>query len=258
MTDYKNMTNYAELRRLVAETGGTFAFSGELAALGFKALFGIVSDMGLDPRNTNELREGVRRLYNVQPENVPNLYNERFILCPNHVSDFDAVVLGLFHPHIRIVAKTDWTNNDKLRGFLELHYDLYGLERGSAKSLRALLQDSIDYFNKDDAIRHFLVFSQGTISDFNNNSAERISSIARVLSEKTGVPVVNVFTEQVSLDHPTRVVFGKPRVLGKHDDFPNLWLEDERCMQNALEPPARRPTLTKKHANNNKPGDEFF
>lgn len=165
---------------------------------------------------------------------------------------------GYYIPKSELFSKNDWTNNQKLRRFLDIHYDLYGLDRTSIQSLRALLMDSIAYFNDSDENKHFLVFSQGTISDFNNNSLERISTIAQKISDRTDVPIVNMFIEQVSLYHPTRIVFDKAMRLSKKDDFRKVWLERETVMQKALVPPARLPKLTHKHANNNKPGDPFF
>jgi len=189
---------------------------------------------------------------------MPDLDNNRFIFTPNHVSDLDALILGLMHPKIRIVAKTDWTNNEKLKPFLNIHYNLYGLDRMSYQSLRDLFADSIDYFNDNNENKHYLIFSQGTISDFNNNSLERISTIAQKISNKTDVSIVNIFVEQVSLYHPIRIVFDNPMKLFPKDDFRQIWLDREKAMQNALIPSARFPTLTYKHANNNKPGDPFF
>ena len=189
---------------------------------------------------------------------MPDLDNNRFIFTPNHVSDFDAIVLGLLHPKIRIASKDDWTNNEKLRKFLDIHYDLYGFDRKSLQSLHVLLKDSIKYFNDSDENKHFLVFSQGTISNFNNNSLERISTFAQKLSNNTDVPIVNMFVEQVSIYHPTRIVFDEPMKLSKKDDFRKIWLEREKIMQDKLIPPARLPNLSHKHANNNKPGDPFF
>lgn len=264
---------------LVAKTDNTYVFDEETSVKGELVLLEVIKDMGLNPMKTEEFKKGIMRLFNIEILNMPDLNNNRFIFTPNHVSDFDAIILGLLHPKIRIVSKNDWTNNVKLRQFLDIHYDLYGLDRTSLQSLRVLLTDSINYFNDSDEInkinkinksednkeieieiesRHYLIFSQGTISDFNNNSLERISSVAQKISEKTSVPIVNVFVEQVSLYHPTRIVFDEPMKLSPEDDFRKIWLEREKSMQKALLPPARLPKLSHKHANNNKPGDPFF
>jgi hypothetical protein len=217
-----------------------------------------VKGMGYNPMVTEELRAGIHSLFNVEFINKPDFNNGRYILAPNHVSDFDAPILGILHPKIRVVSKTDWTENEKLSSFLRLHYDLYGLDRTSLQSLRNLLSDSAAYFNDNADNRHFLVFCQGTISDFNNNGLERISPIAQKISDKTDVHIVNVYVEQVSFTRPTRIVFDEPMKPARQDDFRRIWLERLRMMQDSLDPPARRPNLTEKHANNNRPGDPYF
>lgn len=249
--------SYKIFKTLVAKTANTYVFNNETSVKGIEALIDVIKDMGLDPMKTEDLREGLALLFNIEIINLPNLESNRFIFAPNHVSDLDALILGLLHPKIRIISKDDWTKNENLRQFLDTHYDLYGLDRTSLASLRSLLADSVKYFNDSDDNRHYLVFSQGTISDF-NNSLERVSSIARSIANRTDIPIVNVFIEQVSLDQPTRVVFDEPMKLTRGDDFRKIWLEREVAMQDALAPPARSPKLSYKHANNNKAGDPFF
>jgi hypothetical protein len=255
---HMNTESYRLFEDFVAQTGGTYVFDGETSVKGIGMLLDVMKDMGLNPAVTGDLKKGFMSVFNIEVVNMPDLDHNRFIFAPNHVSDADALILGLLHPRIRIVSKDGWTNNAKLRQLLDAHYDLRGLERTSLQSLRRLLADSIDYFNGSDENKHFLVFSQGTISDFNHNSPERVSTIAQKISDRTGVPIVPIFVEQVSLHHPTRIVFDTPMILSKKDDFRALWLEREKAMQNALTPPARMPRLSHKHANNNKPGDPFF
>ena len=253
-----NTENFKIFEDFIAKTGNTYVFNDETSVHGFGILFEVIRDMGFDPMKTEDLKKGMLLLFNIETVNMPDLGSDRFIFTPNHVSDMDALILGLLHPKIRIVSKNGWTNNEKLRKFLDIHYDLYGLDRASLNSLRCLLTDSIHYFNDSDENKHFLIFSQGTISDFNHNALERISSIAPKISDKTDVSIVNVFIEQVSLYHPTRIVFDTPMKISTKDDFRKIWLEREAVMQSALVPPARMPVLSHKHANNNKPGDAFF
>jgi len=253
-----DLENFKIFENLIADTDNTYGFNAETSVKGSLILLDIVKDMGLDPMKTEEMKKGVMALFNIEILNMPDLDNNRFIFTPNHVSDFDAIVLGLLHPKIRIVSKNDWIENKRLRQFLDLHYDLYGLNRHSPQSLRNLLTESVKYFNQSDENRHFLIFSQSTISDFNNNSPERISLIAEKISNKTNVPIVNMFVEQVSIYEPTRIAFDEPMILSPTDDFREIWLEREKIMQKTLVPPARRPKLSNKHANNNKPGDPFF
>ena len=250
--------SYHALEKLVADTAQTYVFNEQTSIYCMKTIIDVIKDMKLNPMKTEDIRKGINFLFNIEVLNMPPLDDSRFILVPNHVSDLDAIVLGLLHPRIRVVAKQDWTSNERLRQFLDIHYDLYGLDRKSLQSLRMLLKDSIHYFNDSDESKHFLVFSQGTISDFNHNAPERVSSIAQVLSGKTNVPIMPMFVEQVSLAYPTRIVFDEPMQIKTQAEFQEKWLEREIYLQNSLTPPARRPILTKKHSNNNKKGDPFF
>ena len=233
-------------------------FDGDSAVRGIGTLLDVVRDMGLDPMKTADLKEGLFFLFNIETVHMPDLQGGRTILAPNHVSDLDAPILGLLHPRIHIVSKNDWTNNQELRRFLDIHYDLYGFDRASIQSLRALIVDAARYFNDSDENRHYLVFSQGTISDINCNSPARVSPIAQKIALRTGVPIIPMFIEQPSIDHPTRIVFDGPMNPTRGEDFGALWLERLKALQDGLDPPARRPVLTHRHAHNNKPGDPFF
>ncbi len=253
-----NTENYKIFESYIKESGNTYAYSGDAAVKVSAKLFDIVKDMGLNPMITDEFKRGLVSLFNIEVINAPDMVNNRYIFAPNHVSDFDAIVLGLLIPNVRIVAKTDWTNNEKLKDFLNAHYNLYGLERTSMSSIKGMLNDAVNYFKSDDENKHYLLFSQGTISDFNNNSPERISSALQKISVKADVPIVNMFIEQVSIYHPTRIVFDEPRKFTSKDNFSEIWLERVKTMQNSLEPVGRRPVLSNKHSNNNKAGDMFF
>lgn len=253
-----NTESFKLFESFIADSDNTYVFDKDTSVKGTKLLLNLIKDMNLDPMKTEDFKKGMMSLFNIELINMPDLENNRFILTPNHVSDLDALILGLLHPRIRTVAKTDWVENENLNYFLGLHYDLCGLERSSIQSLRTLLKDSVSYFNDSDDNKHYLVFSQGTISDINNNSLERISTIAQKISNKTDVPIVNMFIEQASFYEPTRVVFDEPMKLSRKDDFREIWLEREIAMQNALVPPARLPKLSHKHSNNNNPGDPFF
>lgn len=255
---YREAKSFKQFESFIAETDNTYVFNDNTSVHGVGMLLQLIKDMGLNPMITSELKRAMLTLFHIETVNMPNLESGRYILAPNHVSDLDALILGLLYPRIRVVAKNGWMDNERLRQFLDLHYDLCGLDRSSIHSLRALLKESIRYFNESCENRHYLVFSQGTISDFNRNSPERISTIAHKISERTGVPILPVFVEQASLGEPTRIVFDEPATLSRKDDFRLFWLEREAAMQDALTPPARRPRLTEKHSNNNKPGDPFF
>jgi len=243
---------------LIIKTENTYAFNSETSIEGMAALLEVIKSMGLDPMETDELRKGIMKLFKVEVINKPNMVNSRFILAPNHVSDFDAPILGLLHRNIRIISKTDWTENVKLQLFLKMHYDLRGLNRNSKESLFTMLKETINYLKENEAGKHFMIFSQGTISDFNNNGLERVSNVAKLIAVETNTPIVCMFIEQPSIYYPTRIVFDEPIKINKGDDFREIWLERLTLLQNSLSPKARKPQLTEKHSNNNKKGEIYF
>jgi len=249
----------SKLEELLKSTDFTYSFGSETAGKICKTLIQIMMEKGLDPRTFDGFGRGILEIFNVEVVNMPDLDKGRYIFVPNHVSDFDALILAVLHPRIRVVSKNDWAKDDGIKDFWSTHFDLYGIDRTSMLSLRNLLRDSFEYFSEQDKSKHLLIFSQGTISDFNKNSPERVSSLAKKISDRANVPMLPIFVEQASLHHPTRIVFGEPIKLSDTDDFRMVWLDSMRGLQESLKnPPARVAKLSHKHSNNNKPGDEFF
>lgn len=98
--------SFKRFENLISKTGSTYVFNNETSVAGIGVLLEVIKDMGLDPMKTEDLREGIMFLFNIEMVNMPDLENHRFIFTPNHVSDLDAIILGLLHPKIRIVSKT--------------------------------------------------------------------------------------------------------------------------------------------------------
>lgn len=82
-------------------------FNDETAVKGIGVLLEVIKHMGLDPMKTEDLKKGMLSLFNIEILNMPDLDNNRFIFTSNHVSDLDALILGLLYPNIRIVSKND-------------------------------------------------------------------------------------------------------------------------------------------------------
>lgn len=236
----------------------TYSFDSSKTVQYLGELVQILTGMGIDITNKDQLKEGFGRLFHIEYINIPDMDNHSCILAPNHVSDFDALILGLVHDNIKIMAKSDWAENEKLMEFLKFGYDLIGVNRESRVSQARALVGLIKHLNCQEP-RHALIFPQGTISDVNKNSVERVQPGIFVLSGKSTTPIVPVFVEQPNFNFPTRIVFGDPMdIPGPKEDCRALWIEKIISLQNSLTPPARMPVLTQKHANNNKPGDLFF
>jgi len=235
-------------------------------------LFGAFKKMGLNPHVTDEWKEGIFGLAGIRVVNMPDLNAESFVIAANHVSDFDAVMLGLLHPRIRIISKIGWTQNDEIKDFLRLHYDVVGIYRdadidaleGDAKKAAKehnykVTVDALKYLKGTDGARHLLIFPQGTISDINRNTVHRINPGFAKMANMAKRRVVNVFQEYLSIDGgTTRIVGGVPyAALDRNADHSQQWLDDMIALQNSLDN-VRPPVLSEKHAQNNSPDEPYF
>ena len=249
------------------------SFSGTEAENLLRNVLRYFEKAGLDPYVTAEWKKGIFKLFGVETINLPDLDGQSYILSSNHISDFDAVILGLLHPNIRIIAKMGWASNKKLMDFLGLHYDIVGIYRdfeiekldGVAKEAAKkhnyrVTIEALKYLKDDEEPRHLLIFPQGTISDVNRNSKERVNpGFAKIAFAAKG-KVVNIFTEYPDMGGggSTRVVCGEPyEVKERNFDYRQPWLEGVISLQNKLDN-VREPILSDRHLNNNKPGDPFF
>lgn len=237
----------------------TYSFDSAQIGRYLTELMRIFSDMGVDISDRAQLKNGFETLFHITYHHVPDMEERSYILASNHISDFDALLLGLMHPGMKILAKSAWVDDENLYRFLQPHYDLVGVDRESSASQARALVALIKHLRSPLQARHALIFPQGTISDINKNSLERIQSGAFTLSNKSGVPVLPIYIEQPNFHHPTRIVFGDPmEIPDRRQDCRAMWKAAVISLQNTLVPPARSPVLTEKHANNNTPGDPFF
>ena len=249
-----------------------FSFSGSGAVQFLKdKLFGYCKKCGLNPYIREEWKNGIFQLLGIQTINFPDLDKKNYILLSNHISDFDAIILGLLHPKIRIISKIGWAKNKELMDFLKLHYDIVGIYRDSeiekldgeekkaAKEHNIKINiNSYKYLKDTNEAHHLLIFPQGTISDINKNSKERINPSFARIAEATNTSLINIFTEYSSVDGGTRIVFGNPyNITGHNLDYREIWLNDVTALQNQLEN-VRKPVLSEKHSHNNNPDEPFF
>lgn len=247
-------------------------FSGSEAIQFFKNnLFRYFEKSKLNPYSTEEWKKGIFQLFHIQTINLPDLDKENYILVSNHISDFDAVILGLLHPSIRIIAKIGWTNNNELMDFLNLHYNIVGIyrdfeiEKLNTEEKEAANghnfktnKDSFRYIKNNNSVHHLLIFPQSTISDINRNSKERVNiGFARIAAAtKTGV--INMFIEYPDINGCTRIVCGVPYDIPNHNlDCRQTWLNDVISLQNQLSN-VREPVLSEKHSRNNNPDEPYF
>lgn len=254
---------------------GPLSFGDLESVQSFKnMLFKYFEKSGLDPYITGDWKKGIFELFGVQTVNLPDLNSKNYILASNHISDFDGIILGLLHPKIRIVAKMGWISDKELFDFLKLHYDIVGVYRSveldklngeekkeAEKHNYNTLKDFSNYLkntDKSQEARHLLVFPQGTISDINKNSKERVNSGFSKIAYNTKASVINIFTEYPGFGKNTRIVCGNPYdVTERGLDYSRIWLDDVINLQNKLDN-LRSPVFSEKHSNNNNPGDPFF
>lgn len=234
------------------------SFSGEDAAKYLDVFLQKLFDLGVDIYNKEAFKKGVFKLFNVELHNMPDLNSKDYIIASNHVSDFDAIILGLLHDNIRILSKKEWVDNEKLMSFVSKYYDLIGVNRKSSGDMTKSLINLTKYLKNDSSPKHVLIFPQGTISDINHNSIDRIYSGIFSLSYLTQKPILPVFLEQPSMTDRTRIVFGKEMLIGDKEDHRIEWMDELKFLQKTLDPLPRTPILSEKHLNNNKIGDPFF
>jgi 1-acyl-sn-glycerol-3-phosphate acyltransferase len=248
-----------------------YSFTATEAVTALKEyLFGYLIKNNLNPQIPDEWRRGIFRLFGTQVINLPDFENENFVIAPNHISDFDAVVLGLLHPQIRIISKIGWAANEQLKGFLSLHYNIAGVYRdadinlldGEGKKAAAehnyrTVKDSLKYL-KSQTPRHLLIFPQGTISDINRNSPERVNPGFAKIAAAANVRIVNAYTEYPDMQSPTRVIFGEPyKITDRAKDPRQSWLDGVISLQNKLDN-LRTPIFSEKHRQNNNPSEPYF
>ena len=237
---------------------GDFSFSGEEAQSYLKVFLQKLIDSGVDINNKGEMKKGIYKLFNVELYHMPDLNRKDYIIASNHVSDFDAIILGLLHDNIRILSKKEWVENEKLMAFVAKHYDLLGVDRKSTGDMTKALIDLSRYLKNASSPKHVLIFPQGTISDINCNSADRISKGIFSLSYLTEKTILPVFLEQPSMTDKTRIVFGNEMSIYDKEDHRNEWIEELKALQKKLNPLPRNPILSCKHSNNNKKDDPYF
>jgi hypothetical protein len=246
-----------------------YSFSGAEAVQYLKNnLFDYFKKAGLNPHITEEWKKGIFDLFNIKVISLPDLDKQNYLILSNHLSDFDAIILGLLHPKIRIVAKIGWATNKELMDFLSLHYNIVGIFRDSEieklngeerkEAEEHNIKININSYKYLKNTGHLLVFPQGTISDINKNSKERVNPSFARIAAATKKSVINIFLEYPGTDGETRIICGEPyEITGRNLDYRQVWLDNIIALQNKLDN-VRKPVLSEKHSLNNKPGEPFF
>lgn len=204
-------------------------------------------------------------LYRVVEYNKPDLSDRSYILAPNHVSDANGPVIWSHNDNIRIMDKKECFRN-KLLGHFLTKMDIVPVDRD--KKNGAEIRDAIRYLCQHKK-RLFMLFPQGTISDINKNTLNRIKQGAFYLSAATHTPILPIFIEQPRLFRKSRVVYGNAFTVddvyderGRIDKeklifYRKLWqekmLELQAVAQAKENRRVRQLKLKEQHRNNNNP-----
>jgi len=235
------------LKALIKEYGGVDSYTTTQAATIFEQLCRIYNKLGLDVGCRADFFKGICHIFNIELVNMGNYEQGRYVFAPNHVSEFDGVIYGTIIPNMLVVAKSDWISNPHLNSFTEKLFPIVSLIRKDGSSGMNVLRKCVAHLKKtqDSAVT---IFVQQTIVDIDITTPEDIASGAYYIAQKASAKVIPVYSEQVSAESPTRIVFGEPIECADKEDFGKAWLERELAMRDSITSPAARPPmLCEKH-----------
>ena len=237
-----------EFKTLLTEVGGVDSFTTVQAVMVMKKFIEVFKYMGLNQNDSNDFLTGYREIFNLELHNLPDFKAGKHVFTPNHVSEFDGPLFGVLHPNMIVMAKKEWTDDPLLNAFLGQFFKVVGVDRKNRISGANGIIKCIEHIKKFENSAA-TIFVQQTIADINIIRPEDIASGAFSVRKKTGAAIIPVFCEQVSLDYPTRIVFGDPLDIICPEQFGQDWLDAELQMQKSLtKPPARKPILNEKHS----------
>ncbi|MCR5250183.1 MAG: 1-acyl-sn-glycerol-3-phosphate acyltransferase [Lachnospiraceae bacterium] len=232
---------------LIKEYGGVDSYTTTQAATILKEIFRLTAGLGLTPESREGFAEGVRRIFRFEFLNRENYEQGKHVFVPNHVSEFDGLLFGTLIPNMLVVAKSDWGANPHLNAFLEKLFPIACVKRKDNASGLHVLRSCIEHLSSGED-RALTVFVQQTIADIAITKREDIATGVYHIARKTGARLIPVYCEQVSVEVPTRIVFGSPISCEDKDAFGEAWLKSELALRASLiDPPARPPVLCEKH-----------
>ena len=154
----------------------------------------------------------VRLLYRVKATGLENLPEGGALLCPNHASNWDPVLIRLCLPYryrLHFMAKSTLFEN-RLAGWFLRRLGAFPVNREET-DLRAV-RTSIEVIRSGE---NLLIFPEGTtihggVGYFDGLPAHAHSGIA-MIGVRTGATLIPVFAGgEKKLFHKTNIIFGKP------------------------------------------------
>ena len=151
-------------------------------------------------------------LHPVSVEGVERLPQRGALLCPNHSSNWDPVLVALKLPknyRLHIMAKEELFKN-KLLGWLLRKVGAFPVSRGSndINTVRTAMQAIKDGDN-------LLIFPEGTVVRNGVGYIDGLPAHAKagvaMIGVRTGAALIPVFVDgEKRLFHRTRIIFGEP------------------------------------------------
>ena len=153
----------------------------------------------------------VRLLYPVRVEGLEELPQSKVLLCPNHTSNWDPILIALHLPvdyRLHTMAKEELFRNSILAWALR-KMGGFPVNRGTSdiQAVKTAIQSIKDGDN-------LMIFPEGTVI---RNGVGRMDGLppkaksgVAVIGVRTGATIIPVFVEELKLFRRTRIIFGKP------------------------------------------------
>lgn len=145
-------------------------------------------------------------LHPVTIEGMEHIPAHGAMLCPNHASNWDPVIIALRLPidyHLNIMAKEQLFKIPLLKGLLPL-VGAFPVSRGNSDI--SAVKNAIRAIRSQE---NLLIFPEGTRVD--TEGAEPAKGGIAVIAIRTGATLVPVFVDgKKRIFHKTRLIFGEP------------------------------------------------
>lgn len=154
----------------------------------------------------------VRLLFPARVEGLENLPEGGVLLCPNHTSDVDPLIITAalpVHSRLHFMGKAELFQNPLLNWFFR-KLGGFPVQRGGSDI--TAVKTAIQVLKDGD---NLMIFPEGTVIRNGIGHADGLPAHAKagiaVIGVRTGATMIPVFVSQgKKLFHRTRVVFGKP------------------------------------------------
>lgn len=154
----------------------------------------------------------VRLLFPARVEGLENLPEGGMLLCPNHTSDVDPLIIAAALPvdsRLHFMGKAELFQNPLLNWFFR-KLGGFPVQRGGSDI--TAVKTAIQVLKDGD---NLMIFPEGTVIRNGIGCADGLPAHAKagiaVIGVRTGATMIPVFVSQgKKLFHRTRVVFGKP------------------------------------------------